>query len=231
MSASLERLLTSIAEKSANFIFNIDPARVDRASRGLITTLGEPRSAYSDGLTSSALQIIYDVRWPGFGALVRRLHRLSALPLLDVLRVLQAVALYERRSDVRRCVGRDARSSLIDRIGLPAFDMIVATPGANAGPQSELNIADMPVALLARGGFQALEMHNCWECADSRHLVALCLPFDELVSRRVPSAFAKSALPATDLHGLIERLDLFFPEHAWLFGCDMDKTLSVSTMG
>jgi hypothetical protein len=231
MSASLERLLTSIAEKSANFIFNVDPARVDRASRGLITTLGEPRSAYCDGLASSALQVIYNVRWPGFSALLRRLHRLSALPLLDVLRVLQAVALYERRSDVRRCIGRNARSSLIDRVGQPAFDMIVATAGANAGPPSEFNIADMPVALLARRGFQVLEMYNCWECADSRHLVALCLPFDEVISGPVPGAFVKSALPATDLHGLIERLDLFFPEHAWLFGCDMDKTLSASPMG
>jgi Bacterial type III secretion protein (HrpB4) len=224
---SLEHLFASLAEKSARFMFNVDPARVVHASRGLIGT-GGPRDAHLDGLVSSALQAIYGVRWPGFGALVRRLHRLSVLPLADVLRILQAVALYERRSDVRRCIGRSARRTLIDRIGQPAFDMIVTTPGEITGSLGPVDIVNIPVTQLARSGFKTLEINNCWECPDSRHLVALCLPPDHVEARREPGACSKSVLPATELHGLIERLDLLFPEHAWLFGCDMDKTLLAS---
>jgi Bacterial type III secretion protein (HrpB4) len=226
MNSPLERLFSSVAEKSEQFVFNIDPARVACASQGLITVSSGPRNAYFDEIASAALLAVYNVRWPSLSALVRRLHRLWVLPLAEVLRVLQAVALYERRSDVRRCIGRSVRTSLVDRVGRSAFDLIVATPGANTSPAGESSIANLPATLLARSGFEALEMHNCWECSDSRQLVALCLPPEFTDARCAPSAFAEPELPATDLHGLIERLDLFFPEHAWLFGCDMDKTLS-----
>ena len=225
MNSPLERLFSSMAEKSAHFVLNIDPGRVAFASQGLITVSNGPRSAYFDEIASAALLGVYSVRWPSFGALVRRLHRLSVLPLVEVLRVLQVVALYKRRGDVRRCIGRSVRTCLVDRVGRPAFDLIIDTPGADVIPPGESNIASLSATLLARSGFEALEMHNCWECSDSRQLVALCLPLEYADVRFAPSAFARPELPATALHGLIERLDLFFPEHAWLFGYDMDKTL------
>lgn len=231
MNSPLERLFSSVAEKSAHFISNIDPARVACASHGLITVSSGPRSTYFDEAASSALLAVYKVRWPSFDALVQRLHRLWVLPLVEVLRVLQVVALYERRGDVRRCIGRSVRTSLVDRVGQSAFDMIVATPGANASASGESSIDRIPATLLARSGFGALEAHNCWACSDSRQLVMLCLPPDKADERSAFDASARPVLPATDLHGLIERLDLFFPEHAWLFGCDMDKTLLALSTG
>ena len=231
MNSPLERLFSSVADKSARFVLNIDPGRVACVSQGLISVSSGPRSAYFDEFASAALKAVYGVRWPSFGALVCRLHRLSVLPLVEVLRVLQVVALYERRGDVRRCIGRSVRTSLVDRVGKPAFDLIIDTPGADVGLPSESSIASLTATLLARSGFEALEMHNCWECSDSRHLVALCLPPNEVDARCALGAFTRPELPATDLHVLIERLDLFFPEHAWLFGCDMDKTLSALPTG
>ena len=94
MIASLERLFCSVAEKSARLMFNIDPAWVDRAGHGLVSVAAAPRDAHADRLVSSALQVLYGVRWPSLGALAQRVHRLAVLPSVDVLRVLQAVALY-----------------------------------------------------------------------------------------------------------------------------------------
>ena len=231
MSASLERLFAGVADKSARLVFNIDHAWVDRACRGLFGVAAGPRDAHADRLVSSALQAVYGVRWPSLGALVQRVHRLAVLPLVEVLRVLQAVALYERRGDVRRCIGRSARVGLIDRVGQPAFDAIMATPGADASAPGEIGLAVTSPAVLARGGFQALAVHGAWACPDSERLVALCLPpdsRDEHVAAGAPLAPASREPFTADLHGLIQRLDLLFPEHAWLFGCDMDKALSAS---
>jgi Bacterial type III secretion protein (HrpB4) len=221
VSASLERLFGSIAEKSARLMFNIDPVWVERAGYGLVSVAAVPRDAHADRLVSSALQTVYEVRWPSLGALAQRVHRLAVLPLGEVLRVLQAVALYERRSAVRRCIGRSARAGLVERVGQPAFDVIVATPGADASHPGEIGPADTPVGVLARSGFQALEAHGGWVCPDAHRLVSLCFSPDG------PDAVAGSAPPSA-LDALIERLDLLFPEHAWLFGCDMDKALSAS---
>ncbi len=234
MSASLERLFADVADKSARLAINIDHAWVDRACRGLVGLAAGPRDAHADRLVSSALQAVYGVRWPSLGALVQRVHRLAVLPLVEVLRVLQAVALYERRGDVRRCIGRSARVGLIDRVGQPAFDAIVAMPGADASAPGEIGLAVTPPAVLARGGFEALAAHGAWACPDSERLVALCLPPE---SPEAPDATDAAPAPANrapftpDFHGLIQRLDLLFPEHAWLFGCDMDKALSASPTG
>ena len=231
MSASLERLFAGVADKSARLVFNIDHAWVDRAGHGLVGAAAGPRDAHADRLVSSALQAVYGVRWPSLGALMQRVHRLAVLPLVEVLRVLQAVALYERRGDVRRCIGRSARVGLIDRVGQPAFDAIVATPGADASAPGETGLAVTPPAVLARGGYEALAAHGAWACPDSARLVSLCLPPnspDEQVPAGAALGPANPTLPAAGLAGLIQRLDLLFPEHAWLFGCDMDKALSAS---
>ena len=227
MIASLERLFCSVAEKSARLMFNIDPAWVDRAGHGLVSVAAAPRDAHADRRVSSALQVLYGVRWPSLGALAQRVHRLAVLPSVDVLRVLQAVALYERRGDVRRCIGRSARAGLGGRVGQPAFDLIVATSGADASRPGESGPADTPAAQLARDGFRVLEAHGGWTCPDAHRLVSLCFSPDEPAGLFGPAVAARTAPPAA-LDALIQRLDLLFPEYAWLFGCDMDKALSAS---
>lgn len=221
--APLERLFEAVAQKSARFIANIDPGWVDLAWAGLSADAIAQQGEHPTRVTSSALQAVYAVRWPSLATLAHRINRLAVLPLSQVLRVLHAVALYQRRGDVRRCIGRNARLALVDAVGKPAFDAIIATPGTDTSRESEIGFDAASLHSLARSAFHTLESRGLWPCEDARRLVSLCLapvaagftvtPFD-------------SAQPAAHFHRFIGQLDLLFPEHAWLFGCDMDKALS-----
>lgn len=221
--AVLERLFGAVADKSARFVSNIDCGWVDQVWAGLSAQAAAARDEHADRVTSAALQTAYGVRWPSLTALTQRVHRLAVLPLADVLKVLQAVALYQRRAEVRRCIGRTARVAIIDRVGQAAFEAILAAPGNDASSECETAFNALPAHVLARSAFRALESGGLWVCRDSHRLVSLCLAPDA-AAKALPCA--PSAPPAANFQPLIHQLDLLFPEHAWLFGCDMDKALS-----
>jgi Bacterial type III secretion protein (HrpB4) len=221
--APLERLFDAVSQKSARFVLNIDPGWVDQAWQGLSARANAQQGEHPTRLTSSALQAVYGVRWPSLAALAHRVHRLAVLPLSQVLRVLQAMALYQRRGDVRRCIGRNARLALVATVGKAAFDVIVTTPGSDASHESEIGLDAVSLQELANSAFHTLESHGLWQCEDARRLVSLCLA-PAASSFNAPPAV--SVQPAAHFHRLIQQLDLLFPEHAWLFGCDMDKALS-----
>jgi Bacterial type III secretion protein (HrpB4) len=225
-SVLLERLFDAVAHKSAHFTSNIDPGWVDLAWGGLSADAPARHSEHATRLASSALQAVYQVRWPSLAALVLRVNRLAVLPLSQVLRVLHAVALYQRRGDVRRCIGRNARLALVDAVGKTAFDVIVAAPGTDTSHEGEIRVDAASLRVLERSAFQTLESRGVWQCTDARRLVSLCLA---PAASGVVAGPSDSAQPAAHFHRFIEQLDLLFPEHAWLFGCDMDKALSASS--
>ena len=238
-SAVLERLFAAVSDKSARFVSNIDCGWVDQVWAGLSAQAAAARDTHADRVSSAALQAAYGVRWPSLTALAQRVHRLAVLPLADVLKVLQAVALYQRRAEVRRCIGRTARLAIIGRVGQAAFDVILAAPGADgstrpgthagtnpdttASSENETPFHAVPAHVLARSAFMALESSGLWACCDSHRLVSLCLAPDAVGTAL---ACPPSAAVAANFQPLIHQLDLLFPEHAWLFGCDMDKALS-----
>ena len=169
------------------------------------------------------LRTAWAVNWPGLSALANRLNRTALLPRQATLMWLCTAALFLRRRDVRRCVGRVQRQAFVDMVGAHVLEAIVATP------ESALAIPDAPplegqtLDGLASWAFLTLSEHGAWSSERARRLIGLCLPPDGALAC---DSTRRTRLQPLPLGAFSDQLPHYFPDYSWLFGSNMDRALS-----
>ena len=209
----LRHLMAAARAKSDDLVAQLHPAWVQAAWQ----RVGFERAPAGGPHAHRALAAVYGLRWAPLDALRQRAHRIALLPRAQVLRVLAAVALHGQRERVRRSIGRGARQAVIERIGEPAYNELLAAPPAPAAKATPLEPAELDLDYLAAAGCARLGERREWQCRDSLAWVRLALP---------PSATSTSGAAPADADSPLARLPHYFPEHAWLFGSPMDRALS-----
>jgi hypothetical protein len=228
----LRHLLATARAKSADIAAQLHPAWVQAAWQRIgFETPPATAGARSEAALGSALAGVYGLRWASLAGFQHRAHRIALLPRDQVLRVLAAVALHAERERVRRCIGRGARQAVIERIGEPAYNELLAAPrAADNGSSGALSAADLDPDRLAAAGYARLSERREWHCRQTLAWVRLALApgstqaDPSFASPSTSSAAAPSGSPTGD--SMMARLPHYFPEHAWLFGSPMDRALS-----
>lgn len=216
--ALVRRLLRAALAKSADVSAQLDPAWVDAAWRRV--GIAPPARAVAG--SSAALADVYGLCWPSLAGFVHQPDRIALLPLPELLRVLAAVALHLDKDRVRHSIGRGLRGAVIERVGAVAYaGILAAAANGSARPAGALAMSELDLGVLAARGFAALREHGHWRSPGTLAWVRLALA----PALTVPAP----ATRASDVAGALQRLSLYFPEHAWLFGLPMDRALSVST--
>jgi hypothetical protein len=172
---------------------------------------------------SQAVATMYGVRWPGLNMLRPRVHRVAVLEREPLLRVLAAAALHAQRFTVRQIVSKAERVRLCAIVGEPAYRALVESTPGGLPAQAGGTVERLGLSELAEAGCRAIATQNLWRCRDVLTLVRLALAPD---TRSVQVSVAPAR--RGPLMGFEERLDLYFPEFAWLFGSEMDRALSAS---
>jgi hypothetical protein len=218
----LRRLMTATQEKAARLVQQVHPAWVEAALPGHAAL-----SPVMDGVqavmrSSFLLAELYKVNWPSLVSLRSKAHRVALLAREPALRVLAAGALYVRRGAVRRCVGREARRALVELVGEAAYVALVNAPDAG-GPQAALDTSDLRADVWAAEGYRTLHAAGTWTCRDASILTRLTLAPGALDEQLTPVGTAHLNVDVVDF---LNKLDVLFPEQAWLFGSNMDRALS-----
>jgi hypothetical protein len=164
----------------------------------------------------------YDVQWPSVVFLRSKVNRIALLAAPIVKRVLAAAALYINRGSVRRCIARDDRRALIGLVGESAYAGIRDAPEIK-GLQLIAPIKNFQTDLWANQGFELLQASSHSMSAKSSKIAQLILTPNVAKEK---TSIANSPSVCDDLVEFIDKLDIFFPEQAWLFGLDMDQVLS-----
>lgn len=224
----LRRLMAAAQAKSEQLICHMHPGWVRAALPGLADgPLAWPIDVGGRVRLSAKLAALHQVRWPGLPALRSRLHRVALLGLPLMLRVLAAAALYQHRDAVRHCIGRDARRHLMDLVGGPAHAALLDSPVAT-DPRTQAQAPGVPMAaaveVWAAHGYRLLHAQRLWTCPDAAAVARLAFAPGTF---EPPGGSTPQPGAMTDF---FQRLDIFFPEQSWLFGSDMDRALSGSTM-
>lgn len=216
--ALVRRLLRAALAKSADVHAQLDPAWIEAAWRRV--GIAPPERAMANH--AAALAEVYGLRWPSLSSFAHAPDRIALLPRPELLRVLAAVALHLERHRVRHSIGRGLRGAVIERVGAVAYaGILAAADDGSARPAGALAMAELDAGVLAARGFAAIREHGQWRSPGTLAWVRLAL---------APSiAPLASATGAVDVAGALQRLSLYFPEHAWLFGLPMDRALSAST--
>lgn len=218
----VRRLLRAALAKSADVPAQLHPAWVQMAWQRV--GISAPAGAALPGW-STALASVYGLQWTSLSRFQHLPHRIALLPRIELMRVLAALALHLDRERVRRSIGRGLRSAVIERIGDVAYAGVLALPGDGAARSGAgLTMAELDPDRLAARGYAALQDHGHWRSKSALAWVRLAL---------APAAAASTPMsagsPASDTASALQRLSLYFPEHAWLFGLPMDRALSAST--
>lgn len=217
--ALVRRLLGAALLKSTDVAAQLHPAWVEAAWQraGMAAPPARPLPGSAELLAAT-----YGLQWASLAGFAHRTDRLALLPRPELLRVLAAVALHGERDRVRHSIGRGLRAAIIERVGEVAYAGIVAA-AVDGSPRAAggLAMADLEPDKLAKSGFAALREHGHWRSTGALAWVRLALAPEE--NKRTP------ATRASDVAGALQRLSLYFPEHAWLFGFPMDRALSAST--
>jgi Bacterial type III secretion protein (HrpB4) len=221
--SSVAALLALAADKSARFVTQLHPGWAESPWTGASSWLASLDDAAAVRGASVALCGAWCVQWPSLGALADRLNRAALLPRQAVVEWLCAAALFLRRGEVRRCVGRRQREVLVEMVGQHAIQAIVSAPEAGPAPTHATPLERESMETLAAWSFAVLSAQKAWSCDHARRLIALSLP---------PAAMA-TAVRAPDrpsrilpLGGFSDQLANYFPAYSWLFGSDMDRALS-----
>lgn len=218
----VRRLLRAALAKSADVPAQLHPAWVQMAWQR--AGIAAPPAEAAPGW-SAALAAVYGLQWTSLVRFRQVAHRIALLPRDELLRVLAAVALHLERDRVRHSIGRGLRATMIERVGDVAYAGIVAAACDRAGgAKGPLAMADLQPEALAARGYAALRDHGHWRNDSIAAWVRLALA--PAPSRAAP---ASEGAQATDTASALQRLSLYFPEHAWLFGSPMDRALSAST--
>lgn len=223
--ALLHRLLQAADAKAADLAAHFHPAWIEAAWRHV----GAPAARHAQRVApqrgSALLAEVYGLQWPALADLRPPAHRLALLGRVQILRVLAACALHARRDSVRRSIGRDVRRLVVDHIGEPAYQQLLASPAQGVAAVQPLNVPELDLDRLAGAGYHALCEQGAWQCRRSLALTRVSLAPAALEARR-PRTASSAAPVRVDENGVLARLPDYFPEHTWLFGSDMDRALS-----
>ncbi len=214
----VRRLLRAALAKSADVPAQLHPAWVEAAWRRV--GMAPPARTVPGG--SAALAAVYGLQWTSLSRFVHQPDRIALLARPELLRVLAAVALHLERDRVRHSIGRGLRAAVIERIGEVAYAGILAAAADGSAPAAGgLAMSELDPDLLATRGFEALSGNGHWHSRSALAWVRFAL---------APAAAAPARVTRpSDSAGALQRLSLYFPEHAWLFGLPMDRALSAST--
>jgi len=214
----LRHLMATARAKSDDLVSQLHPAWVQAAWQRI--GYDAAPAAATGPRCSAALAAVYGLRWASLAAFRQRAHRIALLPRDRLLRVLAAIGLHAERERVRRSIVRSTRLAIIERIGEPAYDELLAAPAGAPGQGGPLSVAELDLERLAAAGCAHLGARREWHCRDSLAWVRLAL---------APGSTPASPSPSAAVHDTespLARLPHYFPEHAWLFGSPMDRALS-----
>lgn len=214
----LRHLMATARAKSDDLAAQLHPAWVQAAWRRI--GFESVPAAAAGPRCNAALAAVYGLRWASLAALRHRADRMALLPREQLLRVLAAIGLHAERERVRRSIGRAPRLAIIERIGEPAYDELLAAPAGPSTAATPLSTAELNLERLATAGCARLGERREWHCRESLAWVHLALP-----PGRTPAPSSPSAT-VHDTESPLARLPHYFPEHAWLFGSPMDRALS-----
>jgi len=220
--AVLARILASAQRKSDALAQELHPTWLEHGLRKLaLVTAASPAAERS---TARALAALYNLRWPGLDRFTLPAHRIALLPRPDLRRLLAAVALHAERGRVRISIGPGVRGALIGCVGQEAYGQMVAAPPPLKGVASRaLTPAEADPERLAAAGATRLVEAGAWRSGTLLRWVQIALG---PTVRTTSPAVATTA--AQDTREALERLPIYFPEHAWLFGSPTDQALSAS---
>lgn len=218
---SVRRLLQAVDRKARAWPSELHPAWVDAATARLGPHAAEWCARVPPQRHANLLARTYGLEWPTLDAFQAPAHRLALLDRATLLKVLATCALDGRRDSVRRSVGRLVRDLLIEGIGESAYEKVLDGPVRGLQSAAPLGAVEVNPERLAADGFRALCAQAAWRHPVLITMVRLSLP---------PGVTADPGMPAAASAGgrVIDRLQDYFPELAWLFGSDMDRALSVS---
>lgn len=153
---------------------------------------------------------------PALASLQRPSHRLALLCRDELLRVLAAVDLLGARDRVRRSIDRADRAVVIEAIGEDAYLRLLRLPprGDDDPPRLPPRSRDER----ALQGHAALRASGQWRDRACAAWIRYALPPEGQRGDVEPTGPADASV--------FPHLSLLFPEHAWLFGPDMDRILS-----
>jgi len=218
----VRRLMQAAQAKSDDVSSQLHPAWIHMAWQR--AGIAAPTDATA-ARCRAALAGVYDLQWPTLSRFRLVAHRIALLPRTDLLRVLGAIALHLDRERVRLSIGHGLRAAIIDHVGDVAYAGIVAACRERVGPPvGSLAVSEIEPEALAARGLAALAAHGDWH---SKRLMAWVRM--ALAPALLPTAAVADRTAAADTAGALQRLSLYFPEHAWLFGSPMDRALSAST--
>ena len=213
----VRRLLTAAAAKSADVAAQLHPAWLDSVWQRMHLPMPRPPASATQ---SAALARIYGLRWTSLARFANQPERVALLPRLQMLRVLAAIALHLERDRVRHSISRGARTALIDAVGEAAYVGILAMPPLDRSGSSSNSFITSEIDLeqLAERGFAAIYELLDWNSRTTLMWVRLALAPRHVAPPRKATA--------SDTAHALKRLAIYFPEHSWLFGSHMDRTLS-----
>jgi Bacterial type III secretion protein (HrpB4) len=218
----MRQLMYALQERATNLARDIHPQRIQALLPNfddlLMLGIDSPRMVRMSFLLAD----YYDVQWPSVMFLRSKVNRITLLAAPIVKRVFAAAALYINRGSVRRCIARDDRRALIGLVGEPAYAGIRDAPEIK-GLQLIAPIKNFQADLWANQGFELLQASSHSMSAKSSKIAQLILMPNVAKEK---TSIANSPSVCDDLVEFIDKLDIFFPEQAWLFGLDMDQVLS-----
>jgi Bacterial type III secretion protein (HrpB4) len=224
--ALLHRICTSLDQKSIRFVAQVDPGWLAMLHPQWFSLSEDEAAGRQMSRVSRALFKLYGLQWPSLAEFKRRIHRMVLLDRAAILQVFALAALYVRRAQVRRCIGKQARNAFVAVVGAAAYQALLEGDEPVGPATAPMASTDIQLDSLAVAGYRAMCSNGLW---DSRHALALARLSlapgdldDDDTQQPNPSKRRRG-----ELDGFEDRLPEYLPELAWLFGSKMDRALSV----
>jgi hypothetical protein len=222
--ALLHRICTSLDQKSIRFVAQVDPGWLAMLHPQWFRLSEDEVASRQMSRVSQALFKLYGLQWPSLAEFKRRLHRMVLLDRPAILQVFALAALYVRRAQVRRCIGKQARNAFVAVVGAPAYQALLEGDEPVGPATAPMASADIQLDSLAVAGYRAMCSNGLWDSRRALALARLSLaPGDLDDNDKQPNV---SRRRRGELDGFEDRLPEYLPELAWLFGSKMDRALS-----
>jgi Bacterial type III secretion protein (HrpB4) len=221
----LHRICTSLDQKSIRFVAQVDPGWLAMLHPQWFSLSEDEAARRQMSRVSQALFKLYGLQWPSLAEFKRRIHRMVLLDRPAILQVFALAALYVRRAQVRRCIGRQARNAFVAVVGAPAYQALLEGDEPVGATTTPMASTDIQLDSLAVAGYRAMCSNGLWDSRRALALARLSLAPGHLDGdTQLPNP---SRRRRGELDGFEERLPEYLPELAWLFGSKMDRALSV----
>jgi hypothetical protein len=221
--AALQRLLEALKERAGSLGALVHEQWIDQVCTGLHPSLASSLRTPAHAATlSELLGRRFNVTWPGLDSLAQRAHRVVLLPAPCLQQCLRLAAVWFHAPAVRRCVSRQDRALLRDLLGEAGYAGVLAAPDS-APMRSEQALPNLEAAQWASQGVVRLRCLSAWSCEPALSILRLALPRK---TNDLPLIGDVGATARQHMQHFLQRLDQLLPEHAWLFGSDLDLALS-----